>query len=123
MAAGCPTYEQERDRIRCLAMQQYAHLDAARVRIKMEQAEERAAPYLLDVLAAESTMRSLETGGRGNIAAAVKAVYGAARPLANKDISGRVRRYAREAHADERTIYRWLREARSLCAAYRGLSP
>lgn len=75
--------------------------------------------YHLDILAAAQTTKTLEESGRGYIADAVRAVYCSGRHLTNKDISGRVRRHAHEAHADERTVYRWLREARRICAEYR----
>lgn len=122
-AAGMPTYEEERDRIYSDAQSRCAHEDAARAAAYAERAVEKAAPYLCDIMAAAETFRLLERGGRNDIARAVKAVYCAypKQPLARDTISCRVRRFASSCPADERTVYRWLREARLLCAALRGL--
>lgn len=98
-AAGYPTFDE--------ALMRACDDDASR------------ALYHLDILAAAQTIKDLEESERGYIADAVRAVYCTGRCLSNKDISGRVRRHAREAHADERTVYRWLREARRICAEYR----
>ena len=88
-----------------------------------EKAVERQTPMLLDVLAVESTLSLLDKGEKGNIIAAVKAVYfvNPSSPLRRGDISNRVRRFAITYPTDERTAYRWLKYARLLCAAVRGL--
>lgn len=53
----------------------------------------------------------------------MKAVYFAypQQPICKGDISDRVRRYSMQCPTDERAVYRWLKEARLLCAAVRGL--
>ena len=74
-------------------------------------------------MAADKTIDLLERGEKGHIVDALKAVYFIypLQPLRRGDISGRVRRFALTYPAEERTVYRWLKEARLLCAAIRGL--
>lgn len=77
-----------------------------------------------DSAAIELTFDHLESQGKEHIINAVKAVYfaGANERLKIRDISLRVSRFAIEQHADESTVYRWLKEARDLFAKYRGLT-
>lgn len=120
---GCPSYERARE----IAYQQELHKrsecppDIAV--IQAERAVEKQTPTLLDILAVEETITLLERGEKSNIVKAVKAVYfvNPQQPLRRGDISNRVRRFAITYPADERTVYRWLKEARLLCAAIRGL--
>ena len=117
---GCPSYERARE----IAYEK--ELEKRRLAPAIAQAEkavERQTPMLLDVLAVESTLSLLDKGEKGNIIAAVKAVYfvNPSSPLRRGDISNRVRRFAITYPTDERTAYRWLKYARLLCAAVRGL--
>ena len=122
-AAGMPTYEAERTRIYNDALRRCSQTDAARAVAFAEREVEKAAPYLCDIIAVAATFDLLERGGKHDIVRAVKAVYCAypTMPLRRDTISRRVRRFASSCPADERTVYRWLREARLLCAAARGL--
>lgn len=122
-AAGMPTYEAERKRIYTEAIRKCSTRDAAVAHMQAEAAVEKAAPYLLDILAVESTMNLLERGNKRHIADAVKVVYFVAptHPLEHRDIAARVLRYSMQCPAGTRTVYYWLKEARYLCAAFRGL--
>lgn len=120
---GCPSYERAREFAyeKELEKRRLAPPDLAIA--QAEKAVERQTPMLLDVLAVESTLSLLDKGEKGNIIAAVKAVYfvNPSSPLRRGDISNRVRRFAITYPTDERTAYRWLKYARLLCAAVRGL--
>ncbi|MDR1001690.1 MAG: hypothetical protein LBL82_00245 [Oscillospiraceae bacterium] len=96
---GCPTYEQAKI---------YA---------------ENNPPLLLDILAAQKTIELLERGEKSHIVTALREVYFKypSQPLRAGDISSRVCSYALSVPTDERTVYRWLHEARLLCASLRGL--
>ena len=122
-AAGMPTYEEARERVYKTELAKRDSMDAATAIVQAEIATEKRTPYLLDIMAAEKTLELLERGGKGIIARAVKAVYCAypTQPLHRGDITNRVRRFSLECPADTSTVYRWLKEARLLCAAVRGL--
>jgi hypothetical protein len=80
-------------------------------------------PELQDILAVERTLQTLERAGKNHIISAVRAVY-FTHPqdrLGKSNISDRVRRFGLEFPASERSIYLWLKEARVVCATYRGL--
>ena len=104
---GSPTYEAAEDKI--LA--------------KEERPVEYETPTLLDFGAVEMTLDLLRQRGKDYITKAVKEIYFVQpmKPLRRGDITNRVRRFAIMNGADERTVYRWLKEARVLCAAIRGL--
>ncbi len=91
---------------------------------KAEKAVDKQTSTLLDIMAVEKTLHLLKQDNKEHITSVVEAVYftDPKSPLRKGDISNRVRRYAYENHTDERTVYRWLKEARLLCAAVRGLS-
>lgn len=122
-AAGCPTYAAERERIYTAAIKRYIKSGPAEAVTRAEKAVADAGPYLSDIFAAERTMALLEANGKCCIADAVRAVYFVSpkSPIGRGVVSERVRRYARTCPADESTVYRWLREARHLCAVCRGL--
>ena len=122
--AGYPTYEEAYARIYDAALKKYSASDAELAVQKAEEDAEKHTPYLLDIMAADKTFELLEKGNKHNIVAAVKAVYCSHPylPLSRGDISSRVLAFAHKSYADERTVYRWLKEARLLCAAVRGLS-
>ncbi len=122
-AAGAPTYEEMRKRIYEEELSKRSSLDPATAISQAEIATEKQTPYLLDIMAAEKTIELLERGEKPQIIAAIKAVYFTRplQPLRRGDISDRVRRFSVTYPTDERTAYRWLKEARLLCAAVRGL--
>lgn len=122
-AAGMPTYESEWERIYNEELAKRSQMNAGMAVIQAETAADKRTPYLLDILAAEKTIELLERGGKAVIVRAVKEVYCTypTRPLRRGDITDRVHRFSLLCPADESTVYRWLKEARLLCAAIRGL--
>lgn len=122
-AMGKPTYEDAKATIYKAELMNYKSFDPATAVQQAEIAVEKKEPMLLDILAVEKTIELLERGKKPHIIAAIKEVYFAypLQPLRKGDISGRVRRYSLQCPTDERTVYRWLKEARLLCAAIRGL--
>ena len=122
-ALGCPTYDKPRDDI---YKQELKRRELLNPEIAIKQAEIAVAehePMLLDILSVQRTLELLLRGEKQHIIAAVKAVYfpEPTRPLRRGDISDRVRRFSLSVPTDERTVYRWLKEARIMCAALRGL--
>ena len=122
-AAGRPTYEQAREEIYQAELNLYSGGDPSSSVSRAEAAVEDATPYLLDLHAVDRTIAILHKGQRQHIVQAVEAVYFVQPnlPLRRGEISNRVRRFAACCPSDERTVYHWLREARLLCAAIRGL--
>lgn len=78
----------------------------------------------LDLLAVIDTLNALTNSGKDYICQAVSAVYFIAptKPLHKGEINLRVTKFAVNNYTDERTVFRWLKEARLLCADYRGLN-
>lgn len=78
----------------------------------------------LDLLAVIDTLNALTSSGKDYIRQAVCAVYFPAptEELKKGEINSRVMRCALENYTDERTVWRWLKEARLLCANLRGLN-
>lgn len=78
----------------------------------------------LDLLAVIDTLNALTNSGKDYICQAVCAVYFLAptEELKKGEINSRVMRCALENYTDERTVWRWLKEARLLCANFRGLN-
>lgn len=120
---GCPSYERAREIVYQQELNKRSECPPDIAVVQAERAVEKQTPTLLDILAVEETITLLEKGEKSNIVKAVKAVYfvNPQQPLRRGDISNRVRRFAITYPADERTVYRWLKEARLLCAAIRGL--
>lgn len=78
----------------------------------------------LDLLAVIDTLDALTSSDKDYIRQAVCAVYFVAptAPLQKGEINFRVTKFAINNYTDERTVFRWLKEARLLCADYRGLN-
>ena len=78
----------------------------------------------LDLLAVIDTLNILTSNGKEYIRQAVCAVYfpTPTEDLKKGEINSRVMRYALKSYTDERTVWRWLKEARLLCANLRGLN-
>ena len=78
----------------------------------------------LDLLAVIDTLNALTSSGKDYICQAVSAVYFVAPTAAlhKGEINLRVTKFAISNYTDERTVWRWLKEARLLCADYRGLN-
>lgn len=123
-AAGYPSYEQERSRIYHDALNARAGSSGEAAVVRAETAVADHYAYLADILAVEATFRLLSDGKREIIAEAVRETYCFApkRALHRGDITNRVNRFAATCPASESQVYRWLKYARLLCAAIRGLS-
>ena len=78
----------------------------------------------LDLLAVIDTLNDLTNSGKDYICQAVNAVYFVAPTAAlhKGEINLRVTKFAVSNYTDERTVFRWLKEARLLCANFRGLN-
>lgn len=78
----------------------------------------------LDLLAVIDTLDALTSSDKDYIRQAVSAVYFVAPTAAlhKGEINLRVTKFAVSNYTDERTVFRWLKEARLLCADYRGLN-
>lgn len=78
----------------------------------------------LDLLAVIDTLNALTSNGKDYIRQAVCAVYFVEPtvPLHKSEINLRVTKFSVNNYADERTVFRWLKEARLLCADFRGLN-
>ena len=78
----------------------------------------------LDLLAVIDTLNALTSSGKDYICQAVSAVYFVAPTAAlhKGEINLRVTKFAVSNYTDERTVFRWLKEARLLCAKLRGLN-
>ena len=78
----------------------------------------------LDLIAVIDTLNALTNSGKDYICQAVSAVYFVAptKPLHKGEINLRVTKFAVNNYTDERTVFRWLKEARLLCAKLRGLN-
>ncbi len=120
---GKISYEQARQIVYEEELEKHSLCNPKSAVLQAEKAVEKQTPMLLDILAVDKTIELLRRGGKEHIIAAINAVYFAypQQPIHKGDISDRVHRYAVVCPTDERTIYRWLREARLLCAAVRGL--
>lgn len=88
-----------------------------------ENAIKHSEPMLLDILAVERTLEMLELGEKQHIARAVRDVYFVQpfKPLRKGDITDRVRWVSLAEPVSEKQVYQWLKYARLLCAAVRGL--
>ena len=80
-------------------------------------------PLLLDIKAVENTIGILEHQNKSYVIAAVEAVYFASpnAPLRKNDISYRVHRFSLSYPSSESAVWKWLKEARQICAKERGL--
>lgn len=122
-AMGKPSYEEATKQIYNAALNDCEFKNPETANIAAETAVRNAAPLLLDILAVEKTIDILERGNKAHIARAVFDVYFVQpdQPLRRGDITARVQYHSLTAFASERNIYLWLKEARLLFAAVRGL--
>ena len=74
-----------------------------------------------DIAAVEKTLSLLSRCGDPDRLKAVRAVYISDKGSTRKDIALRIRSVSRNIPATERTIYRWLKEARTVFVEFRGL--
>lgn len=122
-AMGKPKYESARKNLYETELKRRDLLNPEIAILQAEVEVKKQEAMLLDIFAVDKTVELLERGGKKYIANAVEEVY-FVQPLTQihkGDITARVRRFALSCPTDERTVYRWLKEARLLCAAIRGL--
>ena len=122
-AMNKPTYDEAVKIIYNKALKECEFKNPELANLAAESAVTNATPLLLDIMAVEKTISILRNGNKSHIADAVSDVYFTqpTLPLRRGDISARVRRHSLEYFASERNIYLWLKEARLLFAALRGL--
>ena len=121
---GCRSYEEVKELIANDALDiSLIGRNPALQMISVETAIKHSEPMLLDILAVDRTLEMLELGERGYIARAVRDVYFVQpfKPLHKGDITDRVRWFSLSEPISEKQVYQWLRYARLLCAAVRGL--
>lgn len=120
-----PTEEEYEARIRNDVNNRLFRLDPQIIVAKADAAVATAKPIIADINAVNATFANLQHREREYIIQAVKAVYfpynGGAR-IPNKIISERVLAFATSYYCTPLTAYRWLKEARAICAYYRGLT-
>lgn len=81
-------------------------------------------PVVDDIDAVDKTLEHLEKSKRDYIIKAVEAVYFVCpkRPLKKNELTERITAFSFSFGASERTVFYWLKEARSIFASFRGLS-
>lgn len=119
---GKPTYDELKKRIYERALLD-ENIEPSKAVIKANAELENKTPLLLDVLAVEKTLEMLNKGKKEHIVKAIEQIYFTYpdEPLGKNAITSKVRRFAYEYGAVERTVFRWLKEARLLFSAIRGL--
>ena len=122
--AGKPTYEEAKRKIYEAEIKKRWNVSPDIAVKQAEKAVHDRTPYLLDILAVDKTMSLLRKNGREHIARAVTDVYftSPSQLLRKGDVSARVRAFALDLPCSEKQAYLYLRQARRLCAAIRGLS-
>jgi hypothetical protein len=120
-----PTAEEYEARVRNDVNARLFRLSPKIIVAKADAAVSTSKPIIADINAVHATFSNLTDRNREYIIQAVKAVYfpykGVAR-IPNKVISERVLSFATSNYSTPLTVYRWLKEARVLCAYYRGLT-
>lgn len=120
-----PTAEEYEARVRNDVNTRLFRLSPKIIVAKADAAVSTSKPIIADINAVTATFANLTDRNREYIIEAVKAVYfpykGGAR-IPNKVISERVLAFAASNYCTPLTAYRWLKEARVLCAYYRGLT-
>lgn len=120
-----PTAEEYEERVRNDVNTRLFRLDPKIIVAKADAAVTTVKPIIADINAVNATFNNLRQRDREHIIQAVKEVYfpykGGAR-IPNKIISSRVLAFSTKNYCAPLTAYRWLKEARALCAYYRGLT-
>ena len=120
-----PTAEEYETRVRNDVNNRLFRLDPKIIVAKADAAVTTSKPIIADINAVNATFSNLTDRNREYIIQAVKAVYFPYKGKAlipNKVISERVLAFATSNYCTPLTAYRWLKEARALCAYYRGLT-
>lgn len=122
-AMGKPTYDEAKQIIYNKALSDCEFKEPEVATQTAEIAVEKATPLLLDILAVEKTIDILTRGGKTHIVRAVEDVYFVQPklPIRRGDITARARRHSIITPTSMPSVYRYLKEARMLFAAVRGL--
>lgn len=121
---GCPTREQYEERIRNDCYRRLSLHEPSFIVIKANAEVSVREPLLKDIDAVNRVFAVLEKQNKPHIAAAIRAVY-FVEPYGKPKhgaITSRVRRFAYEYPANERTVYKWLKSARLLFCKERQLN-
>lgn len=118
---GCPTKAELEDRIRREAALAYPSTQPEKAALAADRAVAKQIGLLRDISAVNAVLDTLRDNGKQYIVDAVTAVYfyHPHRKLREGAIKARIRRFAVEYPAGERSVYRWLKSARTLLAIYR----
>ena len=120
-----PTAEEYTARVRADVYKRLAQLNPQIIVAKADAAVITSKPIIEDIEAVCKTFSNLMDRGKGYIIDAVKAVYFPYKgkvKIPNEILKERTLAFAMQVPCDERTVYRWLKEARTICAFYRGLT-
>lgn len=119
---GCPTYNEAVAKIKKRALARAGNVEPLKALAFAEAEVDNRSAELCDIMACEETFAVLDRN-RKYISNAVREVYmvDPAHEPRRGDISARVSYYARKIYASEAQVYRWLRHARELFCAFRGL--
>lgn len=119
---GKPTHDELKKRIYERALLD-ENIEPSKAVIKANAELENKTPLLLDVLAVEKTLEMLNQGKKEHIVKAIEQIYFTypEEPLGKNAVISKVRRFCYNYGAAERTVFYWLKEARLLFSAIRGL--
>lgn len=83
-----------------------------------------SAALMIDLLAVRQTLDKFNSSGKTHIVKAVEEIYfiEPRRKIRRNEITSRVTRFARLNNTDESSVWRYLKEARTVCAECRGLN-
>lgn len=120
---GCPSYQEAVERIRSAALRKAYAADPQKASAYADAEVDKASAGLCDILACAEAFRILRESGKGLVCDAVKAVYmhDPWKKPKQHEISGRVVKFAMNAHVSERQVWYYLDEARKTFALMRGL--
>lgn len=118
---GRPTRAELEERIRKEAMRAYPTSQPEKAALAADRAVAKQIGLLRDISAVNDVLETLKNNGRQNILDAIEAVYfyHPHRKLREGSIKARVQRFAMDCPASDRTVYRWLKSARTLLGVYR----
>jgi len=120
---GQPTYNQAVKDIRNRAIQSCKSTDPQDIITYANEQVNKNSAMLADISAVYETLKLLRRDNKEHIISAIEGVYFVTprNVLRKNDITSRVRNAALEIPASETSVYKWLREARQLFSAIRGL--
>lgn len=120
-----PTAEEYTARIRADVYKRLAQLNPQIIVAKADATIMIYKPIIDDIEAVNKTFDNLAERDKGYIIDAVKAVYFPYKgkvKIPNEILKERTLAFSMRNYIDERTAYRWLKEARAICAFYRGIT-